>query len=535
MFQLRPYQAEAKQAILSAWDTGYRKTLLVLPTGCGKTVVFSSVTENQVDKGHRVLIMAHRGELLDQAADKLKEASGLDYVLEKADSSALGSFLPVTVGSVQSLAQPKRLARFPQDYFQDIIVDEAHHCLSDSYKRVLDHFPEANILGVTATPDRGDMKNLGEFFDSKAYEYSMTDAIREGYLTPIKAQMIPLELNISDVGMSSGDFAAGEIGCALEPYLEQIANEMTTYCKDRKTVVFLPLIATSQKFCRMLNDAGLRAAEVNGNSDDRSEVLADFEAGKYDVLCNSMLLTEGWDCPAVDCIVVLRPTKIRSLYQQMVGRGMRLYPGKTELLLLDFLWMTERHDLCKPSALISKDEAIAKKIDERMMSDADGFDLIEAEEQAERDILAERESALAKQLAEMRGKKRKLVDPLQYALSIAAEDLTNYQPSFLWEMAPPSAKQLQFLERRGIFPDTVENCGMASMLIDKLMRRQDAGLSTPKQIRLLERYGFRQVGTWSFGDASDTISLLADNRWRTPYWINPQTYRPSNKEESPYG
>ena len=176
MFELRPYQAEAKQAILSAWDEGYRKTLLVLPTGCGKTVVFSSVTENQVNKGHRVLIMAHRGELLDQAADKLKEASGLDSVLEKAESTSLGSFLPVTVGSVQSLAQEKRLARFPNDYFQDIIVDEAHHCLSDSYRRILDHFPTANILGVTATPDRGDMKNLGEFFDSKAYEYSMTEA-----------------------------------------------------------------------------------------------------------------------------------------------------------------------------------------------------------------------------------------------------------------------------------------------------------------------------------------------------------------------
>lgn len=502
MFELRPYQAEAKQAILAAWDEGYRKTLLVLPTGCGKTVVFSSVTENQVNKGHRVLIMAHRGELLDQAADKLKEASGLDSVLEKAESTSLGSFLPVTVGSVQSLAQEKRLARFPNNYFQDIIVDEAHHCLSDSYKRVLDHFPNANILGVTATPDRGDMKNLGEFFDSKAYEYSMTEAIREGYLCPIKAQMIPLELDIADVGISSGDFSAGEIGHALEPYLHQIASEMANYCRGRKTVVFLPLIATSQKFCAMLNDAGLRAAEVNGNSDDRSEVLADFEAGKYDVLCNSMLLTEGWDCPSVNCIVVLRPTKIRSLYQQMVGRGMRLSPGKTELLLLDFLWMTERHDLCRPSALISKDEAIAKKIDERMVEDADGFDLIEAEEQAERDILAERESALAKQLAEMRGKKRKLVDPLQYALSIAAEDLTNYVPTFAWEMAPPSEKQIAFLERRGIFADSVRNAGLASLLIDRLQRRQQMGLATPKQIRCLERYGFRQVGTWAFEDAS---------------------------------
>lgn len=526
MFELRPYQAEAKQAILAAWDEGYRKTLLVLPTECGKTVVFSSVTENQVNKGHRVLIMAHRGELLDQAADKLKEASGLDSVLEKAESTSLGSFLPVTVGSVQSLAQEKRLARFPNNYFQDIIVDEAHHCLSDSYKRVLDHFPNANILGVTATPDRGDMKNLGEFFDSKAYEYSMTEAIREGYLCPIKAQMIPLELDIADVGISSGDFSAGEIGHALEPYLHQIASEMANYCRGRKTVVFLPLIATSQKFCAMLNDAGLRAAEVNGNSDDRSEVLADFEAGKYDVLCNSMLLTEGWDCPSVNCIVVLRPTKIRSLYQQMVGRGMRLSPGKTELLLLDFLWMTERHDLCRPSALISKDEAIAKKIDERMVEDADGFDLIEAEEQAERDILAERESALAKQLAEMRGKKRKLVDPLQYALSIAAEDLTNYVPTFAWEMAPPSEKQIAFLERRGIFADSVRNAGLASLLIDRLQRRQQMGLATPKQIRCLERYGFRQVGTWAFEDASSLISRLADNSWRVPYGMTPALYRP---------
>ena len=526
MFELRPYQAEAKQAILAAWDEGYRKTLLVLPTGCGKTVVFSSVTENQVNKGHRVLIMAHRGELLDQAADKLKEASGLDSVLEKAESTSLGSFLPVTVGSVQSLAQEKRLARFPNNYFQDIIVDEAHHCLSDSYKRVLDHFPNANILGVTATPDRGDMKNLGEFFDSKAYEYSMTEAIREGYLCPIKAQMIPLELDIADVGISSGDFSAGEIGHALEPYLHQIASEMANYCRGRKTVVFLPLIATSQKFCAMLNDAGLRAAEVNGNSDDRSEVLADFEAGKYDVLCNSMLLTEGWDCPSVNCIVVLRPTKIRSLYQQMVCRGMRLSPGKTELLLLDFLWMTERHDLCRPSALISKDEAIAKKIDERMVEDADGFDLIEAEEQAERDILAERESALAKQLAEMRGKKRKLVDPLQYALSIAAEDLTNYVPTFAWEMAPPSEKQIAFLERRGIFADSVRNAGLASLLIDRLQRRQQMGLATPKQIRCLERYGFRQVGTWAFEDASSLISRLADNSWRVPYGMTPALYRP---------
>ena len=524
--KLRPYQIEARDAVLSEWGQGHRKTLLVLPTGCGKTIVFSSVAQNRVENGSRVLIMAHRGELLEQASQKLLDACGLPSVLEKAESTSLGSNVPITVGSVQSLAQPVRLARFPEDYFGTIVVDEAHHCLSDSYQRVLEHFPAANILGVTATPDRGDQRDLGQFFDSKAYEYSMTQAIRDGYLCPIRAQMIPLQLDIRDVGISSGDFSAGEIGYALAPYLDQIAMEMTKYCKGRKTVVFLPLIKISQDFCEKLNAHGLRATEVNGDSEDRSEKLKAFENGEFDVLCNSMLLTEGWDCPSVDCVVVLRPTKVRALYQQMVGRGMRLSPGKEDLLLLDFLWMTERHDLCRPSALVSKDKNISEKMDELLAKDDSEYDLLEAEEKVERDILAEREAALAKQLAEMRSRKRKLVDPLQYAMSIAAEDLANYVPTFAWEMAPPSQKQLEFLEKRGIFADSVANMGMASMIIDRLKRRQDEGLSTPKQIRCLERYGFRQVGTWAFEDANRAISMLAANNWRLPYGFVASEYRP---------
>lgn len=523
---LRPYQREAVDAVLREWDEGRLKTLLNQATGTGKTVEFSEITDQQVKKGERVLQLAHREELLTQAADKLKEMTGLDSVLEKAESHTFGSFIPVTVASVQSMSQSKRLAQFPPDYFPTIIVDEAHHAMSDSYQRILQHFSGAKILGVTATPDRGDKKNLGEFFDSIAYEYLMSQAIRDGYLVPIRAQMIPLELDIGNVKVSNGDYSAGDIGCALEPYLEQIADEMVKYASERKTVVFLPLIATSQKFCRMLTDRGLRAAEVNGNSDDRAEVLEDFENGRYDILCNSMLLTEGWDCPSVDCICVLRPTKVRGLYQQMVGRGTRLYPGKNDLLLLDFLWLTERHDLCRPSALISKDEKIGAMIDKRIAENNGSVDIIEAEEQAEKDVLAEREAALARELAEMRKRKRKLVDPLQYALSIAAEDLTNYVPTFMWEQAPPSQKQLEFLERRGIFPESVPNTGMASLLIDRLVRRQQEGLATPKQIRCLERYGFRQVGTWAFESANKMISMLAGNGWQVPYGMQPALYRP---------
>lgn len=524
--ELRPYQAEARDAILHEWSEGRKRTLLVLPTGCGKTVCFASVIQERVRGGGRALIMAHRGELLDQAADKVKRVTGLDCAYEKAGATSLGSLMPVTVGSVQSLCQEMRLRQFPRDYFHTIVVDEAHHCLSASYQRVLEHFSSADVLGVTATPDRGDMRNLGRFFDSRAYEYTMTQAIREKYLCPVKAQMIPLELDISDVGMSNGDYSAGEIGAALEPFLLRIAHEIAVNYADRKTVVFLPLVRISQAFCGLLNEMGVPAAEVNGSSEGRAEILRDFEAGRYSVLCNSMLLTEGWDCPAVDCIVILRPTKVRSLYQQMVGRGMRLHPGKTELILPDFLWMTERHDLCRPSSLISRDSEIASRIDRQVMDSPCGVDIMEAEEAAERDILAERECALARQLAVMRHRERKLVDPLQYAMSIAAEDLAGYIPTFAWEMAPPSRKQLQFLEKRGIDPETVENMGKASLLINRLILRQNEGLSTPKQIRCLERYGFRQVGTWTFDQASGMLSRLADNNWLIPSGLNVPEYKP---------
>lgn len=526
--KLRDYQEEARAAIANEWEKGVKKTLLVLPTGCGKTIVFSKVVEDRVKLGERVLILAHRSELLDQASDKLAKATGIFTATEKAEQSCLNSWFRVVVGSVQTLQRPKRLAQFDKDYFDTIVVDEAHHCISDSYQRVLEHFSNANVLGVTATPDRGDMRNLGSYFESLAYEYTLPKAIKNGYLSPIKALTIPLELDLSAVSMQSGDFKASEVGTALDPYLEQIADEMLKYCADKKTVVFLPLVKTSQKFRDILNEKGFKAAEVNGDSKDRAEILDDFSKGKYNVLCNSMLLTEGWDEPSVDCIVVLRPTKVRSLYSQMVGRGTRLYPGKEDLLLLDFLWHTERHELCHPASLICENEEVAKKMTENMeIAAGTAIDIEEAEEKAASDVVAQREEALAKQLEEMRRRKRKLVDPLQFEMSIQAEDLSTYIPSFGWEMAPPSDKQIKALEKCGIFPDTIDNAGKASMILDRLSKRRDEGLTTPKQIRFLEGKGFKHVGMWQFQDAKNLIDRIAVNGWRVPKGINPAEYRPS--------
>lgn len=526
--ELRPYQEEARAAVEQDWDSGYLKTLLVLPTGCGKTIVFSRIIEDMVRTGSRCLILAHRGELLEQAADKLHRAAGLRCAVEKAEESCLGSWYRVVVGSIQSLMREKRLSQFSEDYFDVIVVDEAHHILSDGYQRVLEHFDGAKVLGVTATPDRGDMRNLGQYFEHLAYEYKLPQAIREGYLCPIKAVTIPLKLDLSGVGVQAGDFKNSDIDTALDPYLHQIAAEMRGYCQSRRTVVFLPLVKTSQKFRDILNTQGFRAAEVNGNSQDRAEILQDFENGRYNVLCNSMLLTEGWDCPAVDCIVVLRPTKVRSLYSQMVGRGTRLFPGKEDLLLLDFLWHTERHELCHPANLICESDEVARKMTENIEAAGCPVDIEEAERAASEDVVAQREESLAKQLAEMRSRKRKLVDPLQFEMSIAAEDLSGYVPAFGWEMGPPSEAQRAALEKFGILPDGIESAGKASLMIDRLKKRQAAGLARPRQIRVLENFGFQHVGTWTFDAANNMINRMVAcgdrGRWRVPPGVDPATY-----------
>ncbi len=535
--ELRPYQNDAKTKVFEEWNSGRQKTLLVLPTGCGKTIVFAKIIEELVKNGERVLILAHRGELLEQAADKLASVTGLGCATEKAEHTCLGSWFRVVVGSVQTLMREKRLSQFPEDYFDTIIIDEAHHAISDSYQVILEHFNDAKVLGVTATPDRGDMRNLGNVFESLAYEYTLPKAIKEGYLSPIKAQTIPLKLDISGVSTQAGDFKASDLGTALDPYLYQIADEMTKYCIQRKTVVFLPLIKTSQKFVNILNEKGFRAAEVNGNSKDRANILRDFNNGRYNVLCNSMLLTEGWDCPSVNCIIVLRPTKVRALYSQMVGRGTRLCSGKEDLLLLDFLWHTERHELCHPAHLICDDNEVAKVMTHNLKDDTkEGcpVDIVDAEVKANEDVVARREEALAKVLKEMKSRKRKLVDPLQFEMSIQAEDLSNYVPTFGWEMGPASEKQLKALEKLGIFPDEIDNAGKASKLLEKLDMRRMEGLTTPKQIRFLEGKGFQHVGTWEFNEAKRLIDRIAGNGWKVPNSIIPNEYKPESLNKVAY-
>ena len=238
-----------------------------------------------------------------------------------------------------------------------------------------------------------------------------------------------------------------------------------------------------------------------------------------------MLLTGGWDCPIVDCIVVLRPTKVRSLYCQMVGRGTRRYPGKDHLLILDFLWLTGKHNLIHPADIVCKKQEVAEKVT-KQLEEGSEVDLFEAEEKAEKDVLTERKNALEKALkeAEAQRKKKKLIDPLEYELSINKDDLIDYVPTFGWEIAPATDKQKSTIEKFGIDAEGMSK-GQASKLIDNLMSR--VGMSTPKQIKLLNRYGFRNVQDWTIDEAKKMIAQLAAANWQV--WkcrIEPAFYQP---------
>ena len=492
----------------------------------GKTIVFSKILEDRVKENDKCLVLAHRWELLQQAQDKIKMTTGLNSTIEKANETAIDSEHNIVVGSIQTLWSEKRMNMYPKDYFDTIVVDEAHHAVSDGYQKVLNHHPNAKVVGVTATADRGDKRALAEYFDSIAYEYPLKKAIQEGYLCKIKAQTIPLELDITNVGTSMGDYKSGELGHAIEPYLDQIATKMEDYCKGRKTIVFLPLVETAIMFRDILNRHGFKAAEVDAKSKDRTEILKDFEDGKYNVLTNAILLTEGLDIPSIDCVIILRPTKIRSLYTQCIGRATRLYPGKEDCLILDFLWLTEKHDLAKPASLFAETEEVAEEMSKKLES-GEMMDLIQLEDDTVREIANRHENNLIRALWEQVDKPPQMYDPLEYIMQIDAGELMMYSPVFKWEQDEITQKQKDFLIDKGIHIGINGiTKGQASKLIDNIMERNKAGMSTPKQIRFLTSKGFVCVEKWSREDASRMLDRIAKNNWQVPFDIVPEIYIP---------
>ena len=481
--QLRPYQTTFVEAVEAGWKQ-FKKQLGVAPTGAGKTIIFSHLAKRRLDStGDKTLILAHREELIDQAISKLHAATGIIADKEKAEFNARHS-APVVVASVQTMI--RRLDKWAPDHFGMVIADEAHHVLSKTWRSVIDHFAFADILGVTATPDRGDKKNLGEFFENIAAEISLLDLIKQKFLCSIAIRSIPIKIDLNGVHSIAGDLDSGELGHVLEPYLDQIARQIKLYAGNRKTLCFLPLISTSQKFVAHCRTAGLAAEHIDGESPDRKEKLAAFARGDFQLLSNAMLLLEGYDCPDISCISFLRPTRVRSLFAQGIGRGTRIAEGKDNLLLLDPLWLHSTHDISSPASLIAPDEETAEEIMEIAEASGGESDLMELAS----DVQAQREEALRKRLEALKARKSKYISAEEFAISHHQLTIAEFEPTMRWHHDAVTEAQAKWIEQAGIDVETVRGKGHASLILDTVFRERGAQPASQKQRWVMNNAGW---------------------------------------------
>jgi superfamily II DNA or RNA helicase len=374
LFELRDYQVDALARTATAEAGGQRSQLGVAATGLGKTVIFCALAR---ERGGRALILAHRDELVSQAAAKIREVwPGVDVGIVKAGQDDYRS--QVVVASVQTLARQSRLDRLiagqvpgalsileDERPFDLVIVDEAHHAAADTYRRIIEQLKAGTadgplLLGVTATPDRGDGKGLDDLFDTIVWNYDILWGIRNGYLSDVRGKRVVLDaFKLDDVKISRGDYDAGSAGRALEAAQAPaaIVRAWREFAIGRRTLVFTPTVALAEQVSDAFRAAGHRAAWICGATpiDERRAILAGYANGEFDVLSNCAVLTEGYDEPRTDCVVVARPTKSRALYTQMVGRGTRRHPDKADLLVLDLVGATDDHSLVTVPSLFGID------------------------------------------------------------------------------------------------------------------------------------------------------------------------------------
>lgn len=528
MRQLRPYQELSIRNVGEAWSI-HRSALLVLATGCGKTFTAASILLDRVDAG-RILWVAHRRELITQARDAI-ESVGIRCEIEMAQSWASvdgGLFgAPCVIASVQTL-QGGRLRRWDRDAFSTIVIDEAHHATARSYRDILDRFPEAKVLGLTATPDRGDGVAMGHVFEAVAHEYGIREAIQDGYLSPIVQKRVDCaDLDLSDIKTVAGDLAQGELERALtqDAVLHQIAGPLVEEAGDRSTIVFTAGVDQAHALTDvMAGYTRARSAAIDGTTPDelRARFLDEFSRGELQFLFNCAVLTEGFDAPRTSCIAMARPTKSRALYTQCVGRGTRLYPGKEDCLVLDFAGNAGRHTLVTPIDILAGGplpddvrEAAQRKTSEGMPSEEA---LAEAEreamQRAERDEARRRREAKVKAEAEYRAR---LVDPF---------GMIGLESGGSGPRATPA--QIGALERMGIKVEKMPSRSEASKLLDEWgQARRARGLCTYKQAKLLARYGLPYNLTKK--QASEAIDAIAGNGWRCPPGLAEQ-YAPEAAE-----
>ena len=559
---LRPFQQRAVTAVLDVFKNR-SSTLLVMPTGTGKTVVFTHIAKAM--KG-RVLILAHREELIFQAADKVLAITGERPDVEMAKFEADQSIwtkTPVVVGSVQTHISGDRMEKFRPDDFDLLIIDEAHHAITKSYKKVLDYYRQNHnlkVLGVTATPDRGDGTALRRVFETVAFQYGIRDAIQDGWLVPIHQRAIWIErMDFSGLHSVAGEFKQDELDEMVrqEEVLHGFAHPIMELCEGKKVLMFTVSVKHAENLAEIFNRWQPGVAQwVCGRTpkEERREIVEQFSHGDFRILVNVGVYTEGFDEPSIDVIAMGRPTKSRSLYAQMVGRGTRPLNGiidwcddaesrrdcitesrKPWVDVIDFCGNSGRHMLITAAdALAGSDEdpdvlkRAAKKAKAR---DGESYNVADELDEAKKEVEAEREARKRRLERSMQARSKikgravyhtKRVDPFD-VMDIRVPTVTAVQKKI-----PPTPKMVAFLQKQGIDTNGLSKVE-AGHLCGAAINRMNAGMCSFKQAKLLQRYGY-DTDALTRKQASQMIDLLAKNKWKplafTPAFMVPQTEEP---------
>ena len=539
--KLRDYQ---QRAIRGVCDTlrKHRSSLVVSPTGTGKTILFAEAARIA---NKRVMVIAHREELLVQAADKIESVMGDRPQIEQSILWANeGPFAKskVVVASVQTLnakmKSGRRMERFSPDEFSLLIFDEAHHAVSASYRRVVEWFhkinPSCKILGFTATPDRADKLAMGSVFESVAFDYNIRQAIDDGWLVPIKNTVVKVDgLDFSSVRSTAGDLNKQDLAAVMEfeKVLHGVAVPTLELIGDKQTIVFAASVKQAERLAEIFDRyrpacAGFVSGKME--PDRRRDVIARFKSGALQILVNVGVATEGFDAPGVGCVVMARPTKSRSLYAQMVGRGTRPSPGvpdqhhtpedrrtaiagsdKPHCLVVDFAGNSGQHRLIHATDILGGEEP--EEVLDRAYEIVDKGvtnDISEAVEIAKVEIEEE----------EKERAKRKLVKASKVSYKTNETDVFSAlgvrreSANFLPNSRGLTGNQLAMLTRHGIEPSQYSPKEQR-LLHSELIRRIKKKKCSLKQARVLNKYGF-QTSNMSFKEASSLLDQLARNGWK---------------------
>lgn len=504
--QLRYYQGDAARDIQFAWSE-YRNILCHLGTSGGKTVIAAYIIGEMLPA--RTLFLVDQDELCQQAREVIQRHIGITPALEKAESYASPNS-KVVVASAQTLSKPNRLQRFPSDFFQYIIVDEAHRG-SDRDAKIIDYFGlKCRSMGITATPFRANLKDLSKYYQYVAFSMPMIDLIAEGFSPPLhvitKAVEIDLEMVRQSFTTEGNDYEPGSLDTTIAPHFEAIANALKEH-DDRFTIVRLPLIKSSQAFAEIARRAGIRARHIDGTSEDREAIIRAFKQGEFNMLCNANLIEVGVDIPNADCMVNLSPTRSRARYQQLAGRIMRVLPGtvddlpgrdqaeerkvriaksaKPNSLIIDFLWKHDDLFSAGPSSLIATNAEQERLIYEKLKKQRTPEELMEIAKA----VQEAREEALTRELDKAAVKiRRDIVDPQLFGHLIRSKHLIGYESE---TVRRPTPKQLDLIQRNGIVVEHVLDFTHASLLIDEIMHRNRYQLATITQLGILKTHEAR--------------------------------------------